>query len=99
MERAHSEFLMPHCCLAITTPGAKQLDQANETMKASIPSLYSAIRFVAYIRQQVKPQCRWTVKNNGGRKFSAVGMLNKVHKSELSSGYQRLVPVQCVSVL
>lgn len=40
-------------CLA-KPAGAKQLEQHTNMMKAAIPGLFSAVRFVAYIRQQVK---------------------------------------------
>lgn len=46
---------------SLNKTGAKQLDQAAKSMKAAIPGLFSAIRFVAYIRQQV-------MENSVGRK-------------------------------
>lgn len=41
---------------AITTTGAKQLEQHTKSMQAAIPGLFSAIRFVGYIRQQVNSE-------------------------------------------
>lgn len=50
----------PGSCLSCLVPsrkhhaaGAKQLEQHTKSMQAAIPGLFSAIRFVGYIRQQV----------------------------------------------